>query len=411
MMALDDFAHPRSCLTAAAVAFYLILCRLLRFRRIKALHRKYGVRDRLDLARQTADQAQEILREMVELEFPKFMGFSIVFALFKTYGIPSISSLLVSTGELSSTESASKRTADTGVLILEFCLNPPSSSRSIDAVARMNYLHSRYKIANDDMLYTLSVFALEPVRWVNTYEWRRFTDLELCATGTFWKAMGDKMQINYKALPSHASGWQDGLQWLTEIREWSEAYEQQNMVPKKSNHKLASAHLEVILIDLPSIVRNAGSQIASTVLGERLRAAMMLESPPWIVPCVIEWSLLLRRHFLRHLALPRIWPKKYLSLDVQANSRYSSREWLSHPWYVRPTFSRRWGVKAMMARLLGRTLPGDHGLKFRPEGYLIPEIGPERFVAKGKEYMEEDVGRIRKRQPGECPFAIVKPKD
>ena len=31
----------------------------------------------------TADDAQTILRELTELEFPKLMGFSIVFALFK----------------------------------------------------------------------------------------------------------------------------------------------------------------------------------------------------------------------------------------------------------------------------------------------------------------------------------------
>ena len=108
------------------------------------------------------------------MEFPQLFGFSIVFALFKTYALSSVSSLLVATGELSRCETASKRIADTGVLILEFCMNPPSSERSKQAVARMNHLHPRYlkagKISNDDMLYTLSLFALEPVRWVNRYE-------------------------------------------------------------------------------------------------------------------------------------------------------------------------------------------------------------------------------------------------
>ena len=70
---------------------------------------------------------QDVLKELVEMEFPKLMGFSIVFALFKTYGVPSVSSLLVTTGELSAPETASKRTADTGVLLLEFCLNKPST--------------------------------------------------------------------------------------------------------------------------------------------------------------------------------------------------------------------------------------------------------------------------------------------
>jgi len=31
------------------------------------------------------------------------------------------------------------------------------------------------------MLYTLSLFALEPIRWVNRYEWREMTPMEVCA--------------------------------------------------------------------------------------------------------------------------------------------------------------------------------------------------------------------------------------
>jgi hypothetical protein len=36
-------------------------------------------------------------------------------------------------------------------------------------------------ISNDDLLYTLSLFAIEPVRWVKRYEWREMTEMEICA--------------------------------------------------------------------------------------------------------------------------------------------------------------------------------------------------------------------------------------
>ena len=49
----------------------------------------------------------------------------------------------------------------------------------------MNYLHSLYqkqgKISNDDMLYTMSLFVTEIPRWVNDYEWRNVTPMEVCA--------------------------------------------------------------------------------------------------------------------------------------------------------------------------------------------------------------------------------------
>ena len=397
---------------AALATLYLLTVRLCRYRRIDAIKCKHGMPNRSDFATLTADQAQDILQELVEMEFPKLMGFSIVFALFKTYGLPSVSSLLVSTGELSGTETASKRTADTGVLLLEFCLNKQSSQRSTEAIARMNYLHSRYikagKITNVDLLYTLSVFALEPVRWVGKYEWRQFSDLELCASGTFWRAIGDKMEIDYSPLPSYRDGWTDGIHWLDEIRTWSEEYERVKMVPAETNRKLALAHLDVIFINLPQSLNTVGKHVVSVVVGERLRKAMMLPNAPKAGSFAIETLLLLRRLVLRHLTLPRpeFMRKKYISSRPETNGRYSAREYLSHPWYVKPTLKRRWGVKAWVTWLLGRKLPGDDGNKYNPEGYVIAEIGPAKLQESGSKEMRADLERMRATSLGGCPFNV-----
>lgn len=82
-------------------------------------------------------------------------------------------------------EYASRRYADTSILIAEFLSYSPSSERATSAIARMNYLHSRYqkakKISNDDMLYTLSLFVLEVERWIRLYEWRALTPMEIAA--------------------------------------------------------------------------------------------------------------------------------------------------------------------------------------------------------------------------------------
>ena len=46
-----------------------------------------------------------------------------------------------------------------------------------------NTLTRRQKgfISNDDFLYTLGLFALEPIRWVERYEWRSLSLMEKCA--------------------------------------------------------------------------------------------------------------------------------------------------------------------------------------------------------------------------------------
>lgn len=414
MHVLLGIMETKTVLWIFLTVLYLLLVRLLRYRRVDAIKRKHGMRERSEYATLTADQAQDILQELVEMEFPKFMGFSIVFALFKTYGIPSVSSLLVSTGELASTETASKRTADTGVLILEFCLNKQSSQRSMEAIARMNYLHSPYiksgKISNEDLLYTLSVFALEPVRWIGNYEWRQMSDLELCATGTFWKAIGDKMKIDFNPLPSCKSGWVDGLQWLQEVQVWSEEYERDNMIPAETNRKLALSHLKVIFINLPRSMSVLGTYLVSFLVGERLRTAMMLPRPPWLLSLSLEKMLLCRKLILRHLMLPRAeyQRKKYISEEPEKNGRYSSREYLSHPWYVKPTFGRRWGPKAWLTRLLGRKVPGDDGDKYNPEGYKILQVGPERLMKAGSKDMEADLKQMRAARTGMCPFGSLK---
>jgi hypothetical protein len=409
---------------------YLYLVSSLRLRRAQTTPSKYGMTSQDSLANMTTDDAQSILKDLVEMEFPKIMGLSIIFALFKTYGIPSVSSLLVATGQLANPESASKRTADTGVLLLEFALNKPSSERTIKAISRMNYLHARYQksgqIRNSDMPYTLSLFALEPVRWVQVYEWRDLTDVELCACGTFWKAMGDAMMISFEDLPSSKTGWTDGLHWLEEVRTWSGMYEAQNMIPAITNQKLAESHLDVLFLNAPKWLNEFGKRVVSTLVGERLRQAMMyvrksqirqatltlfsrLPKPSRALHLSIYCVFGIRKLILRYLALPRpeILRKSYIpSAPDITTGRYNSVEYLSYPWYVKPTFKRRWGPRALVTRLLGHRLPGDDGNKYVPEGYLFEEIGPTALRGKGLKEMELTDAKLKDARRSGCPFTL-----
>ena len=392
---------------------YVATVRHLRYARANILPILHGMPTRADFREMTTDQAQSVLKELVEMEFPKLMGFSIVFALFKTYGIPSVSSLLVSTGQLADVETTSKRTADTGVLLLEFCLNKPSSERAIKAISRMNYLHFRYqksgRISNDDMLYTLSLFAIEPVRWIDRFEWRTLTQFEMCASGTFWKAMGDAMEISFAPLPSASKGWSDGLQWLEEIQAWSVEYEKKHMTYAKANETLASGHLKLLFLNIPESLKPAAKQVVATLVGSRLQQAMGLPTPTALCQSIINNIMMIRRWCIRHLFFPRFefQRKKYVADDADpVTGRYSSQEYLSHPWYVKPTFKRRWGTKAWLTRLLGRKLPGDDGNRYAPEGYKLEEVGPTATRGKGGKEMSQDQEQLFASNRGRCPFHL-----
>jgi len=157
----------------------------------------------------------------------------------------------------------------------------------------MNYLHSGYrkagKISDDDMLYTLSLFALEPGRWTHRYEWRDLTEVEQCAMGTFWKGLGDAMEISYNRLSSNEYGWRDGLQWLEELEEWSRTHEEANMVPAVDNQRLALATADLLLWNLPRKWKGTATKFVAALLEPRLRVAMM-----WVALLAISTKLITR---------------------------------------------------------------------------------------------------------------------
>lgn len=83
---LPSFLSTKSLVTLAGAYFALV--RLLRYRRRNELEKKYGSGDAsgIDL---TPEEAQRIMFVCSEYDMPLLNSFSIIFALFKTYGIVS----------------------------------------------------------------------------------------------------------------------------------------------------------------------------------------------------------------------------------------------------------------------------------------------------------------------------------
>jgi hypothetical protein len=185
-------------------------------------------------------------------------------------------------------ENASKRYEDTSVLIGEFVTHGPDEDRTKQAIARMNSLHSPYiqagKISNQDLLYTLSVFVTEPIGWINSYEWRKLTEMEICAQGTFWKSIGDAMNITYKGYLKRDK-WTDGVEFYEDIAEWALQYEVDHMVPASTNKQTANELFVLLLYHIPKPLVPFSRHVIGVLMGGRLRRAMMLVLP--------EYSLLL----------------------------------------------------------------------------------------------------------------------
>ncbi|KAL4736097.1 hypothetical protein BDV11DRAFT_207913 [Aspergillus similis] len=352
----------------ATVLAYLVLCSTLRHRRARRQAKRLNYPDRQSLSRMTNVEAQAIIQEMAEWEFPTTFTKSLQFALFKTYGVPSISQLLVATRMFSTPENASRRYEDTNVLIGEFLSHDPREERTRKAIARINYLHS-------------PVFVTEPRAFVNRFEWRELTDLEVCALGTFGRA------------------WRDGIEFVDDITEWALQYAGRHMVPDKASNKTAEELIPLLLFYMPRFLTAYLRQSVGVLMGERLRWAMFYPEPSNMAYAATYAVLSLRRFILRYFALPRFFPARQFGEKDPQTNRYYHKTYLVHPYYVKPSFSSRWGPSAWFTWAVGGVLP---------IGYEIETVGPPKRRGLGKEEMAEFERKIEAVRPAGCPFMLAK---
>jgi hypothetical protein len=153
---------------------------------------RYTVRDRIERLDPARDFV-EINRLLSTREFPWDITQALSFALFRTYAVPSIGSLLFRTGEF--TERTQKRYDDTGLILDAVLEHGPDSPEGRAAFRRMNRMHGSYPISDDDLRYVLCTFVAMPIRWIDAYGWRRLTETERMAMANYWRMMGRRMGI------------------------------------------------------------------------------------------------------------------------------------------------------------------------------------------------------------------------
>lgn len=230
---------------------------------------------------------QRICFLSTNFDFPWDVEQSLSLAFFKTYGIPTISSLLDKTGEFR--ERAQKRYDDTRLLLAEMFDHGIDSERGREANRRINQMHGRFEISNDDYLYVLSTFVLEPIRWNRRWGWRRYTEIEVAATLEYMSEVGRRMGI--RDIPTT----------IEELDRWSVAYERANFRFTESNRRVADHTIGLFLSWHPRPVRPFIRQAILAVLDETLLDAFGYDHPPRWVRRLVEFALRLRAAVVRFL--------------------------------------------------------------------------------------------------------------
>ena len=174
---------------------------------------------------------QEIYRLSSGFEFPWDYQRSMEFALFRTYCVPSISTLLAATREFELRPQ--RRYDDTALLIAEMMEHGYDSPRGKAALRSINRVHNRFRISNDDMLYVLSTFVFEPVRWLDRFGWRRLSEHERLAAFHFYRAVGARMGI--RSIPGS----------YREFEQFNVDYERRNFTYTATNAAIGRYTLEL----------------------------------------------------------------------------------------------------------------------------------------------------------------------
>ncbi|KAF9258685.1 hypothetical protein L218DRAFT_934549 [Marasmius fiardii PR-910] len=381
------------------IALYLLIVRFSRYRRVNATSRKYAGHD---LDAMTPQKVQEIVHDSLFYDAPMTMLFGTQVALFKVFGVPTVASLQLNTGEMTDKDRLNKRLADTSTLIGTFISNPSPPRASTDnasdpraaiALARVNYLHGKYPIRNEDMLYNLALFVLEPVRWTAQYNWRPHTALEKKALFILWTDIGRRMGI------------EDIWSSYEDMEQWTNTYEQENMVPSEATQTLSRITIERMIQRVPRFLglKSLAYNVFLTVLDERTRYSMGLPTPHRAVSSTVYALFYIRAWIVRHLCLPRSKPAIWVQMDPTPMTSinciprmYAVHKRRTAPYYY-PEKTGYLSLKFQQLLLaLGLKSPDKiPGKRWKSEGYRLEELGPVRWENDGHEQVMAAASRMQ----------------
>lgn len=227
-------------------------------------------------------------------DFPFDTTRALEFALFRTFAVPSVSGLLDRTGEFA--RRAQKRYDDTDILVSELMEHGYSSGRGRAAVRRINQLHGRFDIANDDFLYVLSTFIYEPIRWNGRYGWRQMCDQERLAMFHFWCAVGRLMDI--RQIPDDYDAFE----------QFNVGYERNHLRFDETNHRVGGATREMFVSWAPWAARPLARHAIHALMDDDLLEAFGFpKSSAWF-RAAVRGTLRMRGGLVRWLP-PRTRPR------------------------------------------------------------------------------------------------------
>ena len=228
---------------------------------------------------------EQISRLFGQYDFPWDMEQALSFALFRTYAVPSIGRLLYDTQQF--TTDTQRRHDDTALILGEIVDHGMETTPGRTAIRRMNQMHGRYDITNDDMRYVLATFVVMPNRWVNRYGWRRTTPEEDVAGVQYYRRLGQLMGI--RDLPEDLAGFSALL----------DEYETVHFAFDPKSRAVADATLDLFVTFYPRPLAPLLRRFSVAIMDPHLREAFGYDHPPRWFEAASHGALRLRGRLVR----------------------------------------------------------------------------------------------------------------
>ena len=279
---------------------------------------------------------EEVAHLSVEVRYGDafFVHAAYIVAFTRQVAVPSISRIVYRTGTGDLMKDVRRRNDHTLVFFGEMLRHGHSSERGRAAIDRMEQIHSRFGITDDDKLYTLGSLAFEGQRILEQLGLERFTDHELLGLYHFWRGVGERMGLMVPGTPAA-------------FRAWVDDYEAAHYAYTEGGRAL----VDQLFVDwrqrwFPGPLRSLADPVLLAMLDDRLRATHRLPDPP---AAVVR-------------ALPSV-VRAYLALQAVRPHR-PSRSWADH-------FSGGAPVPAGLASY-GHQAPKIDAARCQPPGASAP---------------------------------------
>ena len=225
-------------------------------------------------------------------EFPWDTIRSLELALFRAFAVAKGTPLLAGTGEF--LERTQKRYDDTVLILAEILEHGYDSERGRRALRRMNQMHGRHPIPNDEFIYVLSTFVFEPIRWNERFGWRPLLEQEKLAAYYYWRELGRRMGI--RNIPESYEA----------LERYYDEYARENYKFAAENRQLAVATRDLLLSwYLPRFLWPLGRPFVHEMMVDALLDAVGLPRPHWAIRRLTEAAVRLRGLIVRRLPARR----------------------------------------------------------------------------------------------------------